>query len=628
MITPTALWHEPRPPYAHVIRADTVRVRLRTSRADRVRCYVEWADPYDWPIPDRVQELRRLAADDLYIYWEAELAAAEGRVRYLFRIEDANAAEPEHTWWFGGDGLTTARPPIEWPDGYFHWPYIHPSEVPAPPAWVREAICYEIFPDRFARDDECQPPAPGWPGRPTARAIWGGTLGGLIAHLPYVASLGVNLLWLTPIFAAPSNHKYDTADYTRIDPQFGNDEVFARFVAESHRQGLRVVLDGVFNHCGALFGPWEDVVARGRASPYWGWFEVQGERPDPATRNYRTFGHTPSMPRLMTDNPEVQAYLIERARRWTRMGIDGWRLDSADTVDPTFWRRLRRELRAINPQLYLVGEIGHEAGRWLEGDQFDGVMHYPLRGALLRWLAAGRMGPDGHPAPGAPEGFGARLTARGFAARLGAMRAWYAEWARVGSLNPAGTHDVPRLLTALGEDRQRWRLALAFILGYEGIPQLYYGDEVGLRGGEDPDCRGPMEWNPDRQDGDMLAWTRELVWLRRRTPALRSSGVWPLHADDGGMLALLRGESAPPGAADQTDVAVMVLNASEDGERTLTLDLAGSRGRPEWPAGQWAQDALSGERWQVSDGQVTLPVGPLDVRVLVPCPPAGGNGSR
>jgi glycosidase len=627
MITAIALWHQPRPPYAHVVGANTLRVRLRTSRQDGARGFVEWADPYAWPQPDHATALAWLAEDDLYTYWEAELTLPEGRARYQFRLEDVSGGEPASAWWFGEDGLAPERPSGEWPDGSFHWPYIHPSQVPMPPAWIREAICYEIFPDRFARDDDGLPPAASWPGHPTPRAVWGGTLGGIIHHLPYVESLGVNFLWLTPIFAAPSNHKYDTTDYTRIDPQFGDEAVFARFVAECHQRGLRVLLDGVFNHAGAFFAPWRDVVERGRVSPYWGWFEIEGERPDPARRNYRTFGHTASMPRLVTANPEVQAYLVEQARRWTRMGIDGWRLDSADTVDPGFWRRLRRELRAVNPALYLVGEIGYDAGPWLEGDQFDGVMHYPLRSALLRWLAAGR------PAPGAPQA-AAALTARGFAARLGTLRTWYPEWARVGSLNPLGSHDVPRLLTALGDDRRRWRLALAFMLGYEGIPLLYYGDEVGLHGGDDPGCRGPMEWDATRQDAEMLAWTRELVQLRRRIPALRGSGVWPLHADDAGVLALLRSESssAPAGTADLADqanparMALLLLNAGESGARTLALDLAGRRGQPGWtcpgwPAGMWAQDALTGERWPVAEGRLSLAIGPLDVRILVPCPP-------
>lgn len=634
MFGAAALRHTARPPDAHIIGRDAVRVRLRTARDARLRAFVEWGDRQDWAGPDRARALRWLAADEHFEYWEADLSTFEGRARYLFRLEEQDASDAARTRWFSEDGLTAARPSAEWPDSHFHCPYIHSTQVPTPPAWLREAICYEIFPDRFARDDATAPPDPRWPGYPTHQAHWGGSLRGIIARLPHIASLGVNLLWLTPIFASPTNHKYDTSDYGQIDPQFGDDETLARLIAASHRRAIRVVLDGVFNHAGTRFAPWQDVVERGTASPYWGWFEVTGERPDPGRRNYRTFGHNPAMPRLVTANPEVQAYLIEQALRWTRMGIDGWRLDCANEVDATFWRSFRRQMRAANPNLYLVGEIAHDAAPWLAGDQFDGVMHYPLRGALLRWLAAGQTDAEGRPAPGAPATAEA-LTARGFVDRLGTLRAWYPEWARVGSLNPLGTHDVPRLLSALGGDRRRWRLALAFMLAYEGIPLLYYGDEVGMSGGHDPDCRRPMVWAPERQDAEMLAWTRELVALRQRTPALRESGVWPLHADDAGLMALLRGPAATPAEdpastgsdpPDGTHPALLVLNAGAGGLRTLTLDLADDararrRGQPAWPPDAAAQDALTGERWVLQRGRLTIPMGPLDARILVPCPP-------
>ncbi|HEX9037557.1 MAG TPA: alpha amylase N-terminal ig-like domain-containing protein [Ktedonobacterales bacterium] len=625
-----ALWHGPRAPYAYPLTDERLRVRLRAALGDQRRPSIEWSDRQDSHGPDNKAPMRWLADDQQFRYWEADVTPVEGRVRYVFRLDHPETPESAPSW-FGENGASTTRPGAEWPDGYFHWPYIHPERLASTPAWLRRAICYEIFPDRFARG---QPPiapdmAGRWPGAPTHNAFWGGDLAGVLDRLNYIQALGMNLIWLTPIFQAPSNHKYDTEDYGRIDPHFGDEALFNRLVGDARRRGIGVVLDGVFNHSGFLFTPWQDVVARGQDSPYWGWFDVRGARPDRSRRNYRTFAHTAWMPRLRTANPEVQAYLIERAKRWTRMGIAGWRLDVADEVDPSFWRAFRRELRAINPDLYLVGEIAYDAGRWLEGDQFDGVMNYPLRRALLQFAAPGDRDTPGAPPPSE------RLGGADFLAMVSRVRTWTPGWADAAALNPLSTHDVPRFLTAVGGDEARWRLGLTFLMTAEGVPLVYYGDEVGLEGGYDPDTRRPMPWDAASQRPEMLTHTRTLTRLRAETPALRGSGFRPLATFDRRVAVYLRGVDGREelrderGAPSETtnEVALIALNPLDE---VVTVELEWDElarpalpGALTWPAGSLrATDLLTGGTQELAGaeagGRVRLQLEPLGALILAP----------
>ncbi|HET9110167.1 MAG TPA: alpha amylase N-terminal ig-like domain-containing protein [Ktedonobacterales bacterium] len=616
-----ALWHQPRHPFAYPLAHERLRVRLRLARGDERRPSVEWSDTQNWSGPDDRIAMRWVADDGLCAYWEADLTPYEGRTRYIFHLEDPQ--QPSASRWFGERGVTTVRPESGWPDGYFHWPYLHRERFVSTPAWVRDAIGYEIFPDRFARGNPPVAPqmASHWPGRPTSDAFWGGDLVGVIDSLDYIASLGANLIWLTPIFQSPSNHKYNIDDYERIDPTFGDDAIFQRLIAESRARGMRIVLDGVFNHSGLNFAPWRDVAQRGIASPYWGWFDVQGDLPDPRMRNYRTFGHTASMPRLMTANPEVQAYLIERAQRWTRMGVSGWRLDVADEVDPSFWRAFRREIRAVNRDAYLVGEIAYDASRWLEGDQFDGVMNYPLRHALLQFATA-----PGHEAPGAPHA-DQRLDGRGFLDAISRVRSWYPGWATTAALNPLSTHDVPRFLTAVGGDVARLRLGLTFLLTYEGIPLLYYGDEVGLEGGHDPDTRRPMPWEPERQNQTLLTDVRALTRLRREHAALRSSGFRPIATVDRRVAVYLRGvsgtEELPGEGGAPGEVALIALNSAPE---PVTIDLSMADltrpalpGALTWPThATHARDLLTNARVAAVDDALRLSLPPLGAAILGP----------
>lgn len=374
------------------------------------------------------------------------------------------------------------------------------------PAWVRDAVFYQIFPDRFANGDPALDPegVERW-GRPPTRAnFFGGDLAGIRSRLDHIQEVGANAIYLTPIFEADTNHRYDAADYFRIDHRLGDLDAFRRLVDAAHERGIRVVLDAVFNHSGEGHWAFRHAYAHGSASPYWNWYTIGGTSiirdPEP---NYATCMGCKYLPQLRHENPEVLQYLISVARHWAREGIDGWRLDVPFLMPMEFWRTFRDEIKSINPELYIVAEIWETAEEWLQGDTADGTMNYPLRDLIVQFA-------DGSD------------SAQRTAARLDDLRARTPEWARRSMLQLLGSHDTPRIATLLSGDATAIRMAIALQLTSPGAPMIYYGDEIGLEGGDDPDCRRTMPWDMAHWDADRLAWHRDLIRLRQRTPALRS----------------------------------------------------------------------------------------------------------
>lgn len=260
-----------------------------------------------------------------------------------------------------------------------------------------------------------------------------GDIQGIIEKLPYLAELGVNTIYLTPIFKSPSNHKYDISDYYKIDPSFGDIGLLKLLKWTAKQQGMRLILDAVFNHSGDQFFAFRDVLKRGDASPYKDWYHVHSfpivQKPIP---NYETFSHAEStMPKLNTSNPELVDYLLKVARYWIEeVGIDGWRLDVANEVDQQFWRRLRTEVKGISSDLALIGEIMHQAGPWLRGDQFDSVMNYLFREAVLDFFARQTVG------------------ATCFLEEIVQIQMNYTDQANSAMLQLLGSHDTERFLTA------------------------------------------------------------------------------------------------------------------------------------------------------------------------------------
>ncbi len=378
-------------------------------------------------------------------------------------------------------------------------------EQPTAPGWVRDAVFYQIFPERFANEDHSLDPegVEPWSSTPTRANFMGGDLAGITRRLDHVAALGADAIYLTPIFEADRNHRYDTVDYFRIDHRLGDLAAFDHFVSEAHRRGIRVVLDAVFNHCGEGHWAFRHVMAHGSSSPYADWFTVEDwpvrREPDP---NYATCMGCKYLPQLNHANPEVREYLFSVARFWSERGIDGWRLDVPFLIEQGFWREFRDIVKSLDPDLYIVAEIWETGEEWLRGDIADGTMNYPLR-TLITDFAAGR------------------IDARTLVEGMDALRSLTPAWARPSMLNLLGSHDTERVSTLLQGDRARLKTAVALQMTSCGAPMVYYGDELGMQGANDPGCRAPMEWDPSRWDLELYAWHRRLIEIRHRHPALR-----------------------------------------------------------------------------------------------------------
>jgi cyclomaltodextrinase len=373
------------------------------------------------------------------------------------------------------------------------------------PDWVRDAVFYQIFPERFARSAAASTDVEAWDAKPTRDNFLGGDLRGITEHLDHLVDLAVNAIYLTPIFAAGTNHRYDTEDYTRIDPRLGDDAAFDAFLDAAHERGIHVVLDAVFHHCGAGHWAFQDVKQNGLDSPYVDWFFIT-EHPlvtDPAP-NYGTCSGCWYLPKLNVDNPGLREHLFDAVRAWTGRGIDGWRLDVPYMMEnPAFWAEFRGVVRDINPDAYIVAEAWDDAGEWATGKSSDAAMNYPLRDALLAFLVDRRSG------------------AGSLAARIAEIDLDVGVEATGHMLNLLASHDTARLRTTCGGERDLTMLATAMLLSLRGAPMLYYGDEVGLVGFNDPECRGAMPWDESAWDHELHAHVRELAHLRRDSVALR-----------------------------------------------------------------------------------------------------------
>ncbi|WP_026676151.1 alpha-glycosidase [Fictibacillus gelatini] len=502
-----AIFHQPTDTYAYAYHQKALHIRLRAKKGDLTNVYLLYGDPYDWN-SGRWQytkkEMRLSGSDEYFDYYMIEVTPPFRRLRYGFDVSDE-----KERYIYTEKGFYKKAP--EDTAYYFCFPFLHQADVFKAPEWSKDTVWYQIFPERFANGDAKNDPEGtlAWgSAEPTPANFFGGDFQGVIDHIDHLVQLGVTGIYFTPIFKASSNHKYDTIDYMEIDPQFGDKATFRRMVDVCHQNGIKVMLDAVFNHTGFHFPPFQDVVKNGKNSPYAGWFHLWEEsvqtKPNP---NYDTFAFEPRMPKLNTSHPEVKSYLLSVARYWVEeFDIDGWRLDVANEVDHAFWRDFRNEVKSIKPDLYILGEIWHDAQPWLRGDQFDSVMNYPFTAAVTDFFAKGAMRADS------------------FASAITRILHSYPENVNEALFNLLGSHDTPRILTLCGENKEKVKLLYLFMLSYPGSPCIYYGDEIGMTGGQDPGCRECMIWEKDKQDLDLFEHIKKLIELRKTYHAFGTGG--------------------------------------------------------------------------------------------------------
>lgn len=508
-----AIYHRPKNNWSYAYDRETIHLRLRTKREDVTDVTLIYGDKYSWPVVGHQSiEMKVFAQDQLFDYWQAAVKPTFRRLKYGFKLQSA-----EQTLWLNEQGFHEKEPDMNL---YFEYPFINPADVFEAPAWVKDAVFYQIFPERFAKGDPSIDPdnVEEWGGEPTPFNFFGGDLQGVIDHLDYLEKLGVNAIYFNPLFEAPTNHKYDTINYLKVDPHFGTNDKMKELVDACHARGIKVMLDAVFNHSGGKFPPFLDVKEKGAASRYADWFHIREFPLEVRDRipTYDTFSFEPHMPKLNTENAEVQEHLLEVARYWIEeIGVDGWRLDVANEVDHRFWRQFRDVVKKANPDAYILGEIWHDSLPWLSGDQFDAVMNYPLTEAMLDYAVRGTR------------------DAREFADLVGYLLSAYPQQATEVAFNLLGSHDTPRLLTLSKDDKRRMKLATVIQFTLAGTPCIYYGDEIGLSGGQDPGCRKCMEWDETKQDRELFQFFAELVQLRKSTRALKDGGFRMLYSEPG-----------------------------------------------------------------------------------------------
>lgn len=516
MITRQAVTHIPLSQYAFANSETSLTLRLRCAAGELDRCtlwYGDRAQPDD-PVRFTPLVMERTAHEMDFDYYEITFDSPYTRVCYYFELTGGGEALYLYA------DIFSEQLPAERSE-FYQYPFLRREETATVPDWLKHAVVYNIFPDSFASGRRFLRGVPAetpWGNGLTLKSRLGGTIRGIAENLDYIAELGFNCLYLNPIFTAGEYHKYDVLDYFHVSPDFGTDEDFRALVERAHALGLRVILDGVFNHCSWNFFAFDDVVRHGEASRYRDWFydltfpvirPEGGERP-----GYACFAYEPKMPKLNTSNQEVRDYFMKVCAHWLReYGVDGWRLDVANEVDREFWRAFRRTARAVRPDSVLIGEIWEDAESWLRGDQFDSAMNYDFRKHCRDFFALGAID--------APQ----------FSARIAQMLRRYPTGMTQGQLNLLDSHDVSRFLSLCGGDLRRLRLAEVFLFTAPGAPCMFYGDELGVSGVTEPDYRRAMPW--DAPPGDQRAFFRALCALRREDDTLALGDCRTLRAQGG-----------------------------------------------------------------------------------------------
>lgn len=511
-----AVLHIPMSQYCFGLDENTIVYRLRCARGDLKNVTLHYGDTACrvTPIIFTPVPMEKVASDLLHDYWQAIVPSPYDRVYYYFKLNDG-----EYTLLYYGDVFTDRL--VDDRSQYFKLPINHRADIAKVPDWVHDAVVYNIFPDSFATSNKHisgKPTALEHNGQ-TVKGKLGGTLRGVAENVDYLKDLGINCVYLNPIFAAGEYHKYDLLDYFHVDPCFGGDGAFRELVDTLHKNGIRILIDGVFNHCGWYFFAFDDVVRNQENSKYRDWFyhlEFPVQRPETpeAYPSYACFAYERMMPKLDTANPEVREYFCRVGEYWIReFGIDGWRLDVASEVDNSFWRAFRQRVKATNPDALLIGEVWESAGHWLSGDMFDSTMNYDFRKHCNLFFAE------------------QSIDAADFSGRITNMLMRYKLQTVPAQLNLLDSHDVSRFLSLCGGDRARYRLAILFMMTFVGMPTVFYGDELGIRGILEEEYRHPMPW----QSGDrtLHAFFKEAIATRHALMPLRRGDFRMVCAENG-----------------------------------------------------------------------------------------------
>lgn len=520
----SAIAHEADKRYCYALEQGTFLFRIQVKREDIECITIHYQDKYI-PISfmdTRASEPMHLASSDRYHdFFEVKLSFEAICLRYFFEIKDKQGV----VTFFGNhefydEKITSLAKMYDCPQ--------HPreEEMFLVPEWAKNKVVYQIFPSRFASSKSVSDET--WYKAPISFFDdLKGDIRGIINHLDHIQELGIDVIYMTPIFASPSCHKYDTVDYYQIDPSFGTKEDLKELVELAHARGMKVILDAVFNHTSKDFFAFADIMEKQEKSQYLDWYFIDGfplQMERGKKPNYKTFSYFGGMPKLNVRNPEVEEYLIGVAQYWIReCDIDGWRLDVADEIGHRFWKHFREAVRKVKPDALIVGEIWHYAGDFLEGDEWDSVMNYHFFNAVVDFVA------------------NEQITASQFMQQLNFLKGRVHTNVYPVLWNLIDSHDTPRFLHICGNSVKKQRLGAAFQLLLPGMPMIYYGDEYGMKGGPDPDCRRGMVWKEEYQNAKMFDWYKHLIRLRKEYPCLMEGETISCETqDDTGLIILVK----------------------------------------------------------------------------------------
>lgn len=577
-----SIFHQPYDQYAFAINNQSYCLRLRTKKGDCSEVILYYGDPFHfndsgWKIEELIPMYKAFSTE-LFDFWEVKVIPPNKRMKYLFLLKK------EHFSLFYGEGGFSEQFHAHDLSSCFTLPYLHQSELISPPSWVKKTVWYQIFPDRFASGNQLNNPTNtlAWGmSRPTNSSFYGGDLEGIIQKIDYLKDLGINGLYLTPIFEANSNHKYDTIDYFKIDPTFGDETILKKLIQKCHDNNIRVMLDAVFNHTSCSFPPFQDVLVNGKHSVYFNWFHFHSDE----LTSYETFSFVKEMPKLNTENKEVQNFLLEIGSYWIKeFNIDGWRLDVANEIDHNFWKMFNRKMKEIKPDIFIVGEIWHHAMPWLRGDEFDSVMNYPLLKSLLSYFAYEAISSDQ------------------FKFSINEIISLYPISVIKVLFNIVGTHDTPRILTQSHHHEKKVVLLYVFLFTFFGSPCVYYGDEIGLTGGNDPECRSCMVWDSSKHNQFIYFSLKKLISLRRMYSVLENDGEFKwINTGEEQNQTLIYERS-------NKDITILILinNSNEHSSVSLPMNMRNKRITNLWNQTQFAAESDS----------IIIDIQPIDFYIL------------
>ncbi len=590
------------------------------------------------------------------------LAESSGN-RRLYRISFEAPERPGLLWYYflviqGEETLYYGNNPEQWagigqiyeqePPSYQVTVY---QPTAATPHWFKDAVMYQIFVDRFCNgyaEGKILNPKPhcvmysNWQdtpryghdpvtGKTVCYDVFGGNLYGVLKKLPYLKELGVTVIYFNPIFEAASNHKYDTGDYKKIDPMFGDNELFKELCSQAKAEGISIILDGVFSHTGSdsvyfnRENRYPSVGAyQAKDSPYYSWYRFVDW-----PHQYDCWWDVDTLPNVNEEDPSYQEFIITGEdsviKYWMKLGVKGWRLDVADELPGAFIKKIRTAMKQTDPESVLIGEVWEDASNkvsyseqreYLLGEELDSVMNYPFRSLWLDFLTG-------------------RQSAQQTQRHLMKLYENYPLEHFYSTMNIIGTHDVERALTLLSdapptetlsrEEQERYQLTpeqtklgmarlklLSLIqMTFPGVPCIYYGDEAGLQGYKDPLNRRAYPWGEENQD--LLAWYKKIIALRHQHDALKT-GQWNpliLQGQVYGYSRRIEKGTDVFGRTKRNGTLLIIINADVKKEVTLSINVG------QWCSGTLVNLLEEGERWRVEDGLLQLSLGPLTGKLLL-----------